>query len=174
MTGFLNYSVPDGVTLENDPSGNLRIKDSGVTTAKLNNLAVTTAKLDDLAVTTGKIADLAVTDVKHAADLITKVGAAVDVVPNTNVQATEDGVLTVSALRDDSGGANDEGEIQIRTDANNPPTTIVARAQNEENAENEQGSFYLSAVIKAGNFYRVHTTQNNTFVFQEVKFTPLG
>jgi len=42
------------------------VKDSGVTTAKLNNGAVTTAKLNDNAVTTTKIADANVTTTKIA------------------------------------------------------------------------------------------------------------
>lgn len=43
-----------------------KILDSNVTTAKINDLAVTTGKINDLAVTTGKINDLAVTTGKIA------------------------------------------------------------------------------------------------------------
>lgn len=56
------YSI-DNSTLEIS-SNVIQIKDSGVTTAKINNSAVTTAKINDSAVTTAKINDSAVTTAK--------------------------------------------------------------------------------------------------------------
>lgn len=56
----------DGSTLEIS-SDALRVKDLGITTAKLNDLACTTAKIDDLSITTGKIAATAITRAKMAA-----------------------------------------------------------------------------------------------------------
>lgn len=48
-----------------------KIADSNVTTAKINDLAVTTGKINDLAVTTGKIADSGVTTGKIADSNVT-------------------------------------------------------------------------------------------------------
>ncbi len=48
-----------------------KLLDSSVTTSKINDLAVTTGKIEDLAVTTGKINDLAVTTAKIAAANVT-------------------------------------------------------------------------------------------------------
>lgn len=63
--GQIYTSVADNTTLEISGS-NLRIKDLGVTTAKLADVAVTTAKLADAAVTTAKLGDSAVTQAKLA------------------------------------------------------------------------------------------------------------
>lgn len=61
---------PDGTFLE--ASGQtIRIKDLGVTTAKVNDLAVTAGKIAADAVTTAKILDLNVTTGKLAADAVT-------------------------------------------------------------------------------------------------------
>lgn len=64
-TGVLSVNT-DGVTIETN-SDAIRVKDSGITTAKINDSAVTTAKINDLAVTTAKINDGAVTHVKMGA-----------------------------------------------------------------------------------------------------------
>ena len=52
-----------GINVDNSTieiaSGNLRVKDSGITTAKINNLGVTTGKIAASAVTTAKIANSA-------------------------------------------------------------------------------------------------------------------
>jgi hypothetical protein len=60
----------DGSSLEVD-SGAIRVKDSGVTTAKINNAAVTTDKIADSNVTATKLADSAVTVDKIAAAAVT-------------------------------------------------------------------------------------------------------
>ena len=64
-----------GVSVDNSTieiaSGNLRVKDSGITTAKINNSAVTTGKINALAVTTAKIANSAVTNAKLQHDHFT-------------------------------------------------------------------------------------------------------
>ena len=55
-----------GGGLEVTSAGQLQVKDSGITTAKLNDNAVTTAKITDLNVTTAKIAADAITTAKIA------------------------------------------------------------------------------------------------------------
>lgn len=60
--GTLAVNV-DNSTIELS-SDAIRVKDSGISTGKINNLAVTTAKIDASAVTTAKINDLAVTTAK--------------------------------------------------------------------------------------------------------------
>lgn len=55
----------DNVTIED--SGGLRVKDAGITVAKLGTDAVETAKIKDLNVTTSKLAANAVTQAKRAA-----------------------------------------------------------------------------------------------------------
>lgn len=64
-TGVLSVNT-DGVTIETN-SDAIRVKDSGITTAKINDSAVTTAKINDAAVTTAKINDGAVTPIKKSA-----------------------------------------------------------------------------------------------------------
>lgn len=71
---LLLIGQPDDVTVE-ESAGELRIKDDGVTAAKLKSdmandavRAVTTDHIRDLAVTTAKIADLAVTAAKLESD----------------------------------------------------------------------------------------------------------
>jgi hypothetical protein len=58
-----------GGGLEVTSAGQLQVKDSGITTAKLNDNAVTTAKITDLNVTTAKIAADAITTAKIADDI---------------------------------------------------------------------------------------------------------
>jgi|TARA_R100000482_G_C5086713_1_gene128795 hypothetical protein len=55
-----------GGGLEVTSAGQLQVKDSGITTTKLNDNAVTTAKITDLNVTTAKIAADAITTAKIA------------------------------------------------------------------------------------------------------------
>lgn len=68
-TGALSVSVDDS-TIEID-SDTLLVKDSGITTGKINDSAVTTVKINDLAVTTAKIDANAVTAAKMAVDAVT-------------------------------------------------------------------------------------------------------
>ena len=61
-TGVL-VSSADGVTIE-DTGSVIRVKDLGISTAKLADLAVATGKIADLAVTSGKLADSSVSNDK--------------------------------------------------------------------------------------------------------------
>ena len=81
---WTKVTLNDGVTLDVEDDGTLKIKDLGVATGKIANLAVTTGKIADLAVTTGKIADNAVSRDKIGSDcagagLTANVSGALDV-----------------------------------------------------------------------------------------------
>jgi len=66
-------------------SDSLRLKDAGITTAKIADSQVTTAKLADDAITTAKILDSNVTTAKLAADAVTNAKVADDAIATSNI-----------------------------------------------------------------------------------------
>lgn len=96
VTGSLsaNNIDIDGVTLDTDSSGNLIIKDNGVTTAKINNGAITTAKIVNDAVTNALIATDAVNQDSLAANSVT----ATQIVSGT-ITATEIAANTITGAK---------------------------------------------------------------------------
>jgi hypothetical protein len=64
----------DDASIDADGGGQLRIKDAGVSTAKLADASVSAAKLASDAVETAKIKDAAVTYAKLASDVTSKIG----------------------------------------------------------------------------------------------------
>ena len=122
---------PDGSTLEIS-SDAVRIKDLGVTTAKLadsavttakiadsnvttgkiNDLAVTTGKINDLAVTTGKIADSAVTTGKIADSNVTTIKIADANVTFAKIQ----NIATMTVIGRVAAGSGVASEISIIND----------------------------------------------------------
>ena len=89
----LNFN-PDNTTIEVDGSNNVRIKDLGVTTAKLNTDAVTTIKILDKNVTFAKIQDIPTLTVIGNLSGSTATPSAISVVTdftsplNTNIPTT--------------------------------------------------------------------------------------
>ena len=89
----LNFN-PDNTTIEVDGSNNVRIKDLGVTTAKLNTDAVTTIKILDKNVTFAKIQDIPTLTVIGNLSGSTTTPSAISVVTdftnplNTNIPTT--------------------------------------------------------------------------------------
>lgn len=95
--GGSNLSVNvDNVGIEVD-TDTLRLKDSGVVTAKIADLNVTTGKINDLGVTTGKLAALAVTAAKIALATITGAQVADNInLPGNTVQENARNVIVSS------------------------------------------------------------------------------
>lgn len=85
-TGALSVNT-DGSTIETSGDA-LRVKDSGIVTAKIADSNVTTAKIANSNVTTAKIADANVTSAKLESAIVLPVGATLNskniVVSNTN------------------------------------------------------------------------------------------
>ena len=96
----------DNSTIEID-SGNLRVKNSGITTAKINNLAVTTGKIAASAVTTAKIANSAVTNAKLQHDHFTVTDG------STSTDIALNDTLTFSGTTDEVTVAESSGTITI-------------------------------------------------------------
>lgn len=90
-------------------SGAIIVKDSGVTTAKLNDGAVTTAKIADANVTTAKIADSNVTTAKIADSNVTTAKIADANVTKAKIENLSD----YTVLGNVSGGAAAPAEVSI-------------------------------------------------------------
>ena len=80
-------------------SGAIIVKDSGVTTAKLNDGAVTTAKIADSNVTTAKIADSNVTTAKIADSNVTFAKLADVIDDDTMATATDTTLATSESIK---------------------------------------------------------------------------
>lgn len=97
------------------------------------------------------------------------IGAPVTKARDTNHQATENGFLSVRI----SGGINATTTLTVKTDASNPPTTVVALVTMSDGANHPEANFLYP--IKKSDFYRVETTSDSgsTLHTKTVKFIPM-
>jgi hypothetical protein len=84
LTDNASQGIPDGTTIEVS-SGSMRVKDAGISTAKLASNAVTTAKITDANVTAGKLASDAVTTAKILDENVTAGKLASDAVTEAKI-----------------------------------------------------------------------------------------
>ena len=127
----LNFN-PDNITIEVAPDNTVRIRDLGVTTAKIGNLAVTSdkiangavteAKIADNAVTTNKINNLAVTEAKIANNAVTTVKVTDRAITFAKIQD----IATMTVIGRVAAGTGVPSAISIITDLNSASGTTLA------------------------------------------------
>lgn len=184
------FSTPvlgDDTTIEKS-AGKLRVKDGGISAAKLATNAVTTVKITDSNVTTAKIADSNVTTAKIADSNVTAakvtalIGTAVSKSDATNYQATTDGYFC-GVITCGTSSIN-VGKITVYSDSTATPTTIVNAANCSVHADSVSqtatgnvGGFCHP--IKKNEYYRGELTSVNsgggsTGASATYSFIPLG
>lgn len=89
---------------------------------------------------------------------------------DTVYQATTNGFLFIAL----SGGVSARCQLTVKTDGNNPPTTVIAVVYKSDG----NGLFHanFSYPIKKGDYYKVETTEDlgNTYATKVVKFIPMS
>lgn len=168
------FSTPvngDNTTIEKS-AGKLRVKDGGISAAKLATNSVTTIKIDDLAVTTGKLADQAATANK-VADIV---GADVSRSLATSYLATTDGEFCGTLNQGTDGSGTD---LIGFTDSSDPPTTVKGYASGWRVDSTFSGTYgnrkdSWCFLVKSGNYYMATEDHFGTVATITLTFTPLG
>ena len=149
-TAFPRKTQVDNTTIEYN-SNQLRVKDSGITSAKIADGTIATADIGNSQVTAAKTTAL--------------VGAKVSKSIDTIYQAATDGFVT--AVCDVDNG----DDFRIYTDSATPPSVQVQRIQTGSGTTAFTGS--MSALIKKSDYYEV-ITASGTCSSPVIYFTPIG
>lgn len=163
--------VPDDSTLELD-SGGLRVKDDGITTAKLDDLAVTTGKINDLAVTQAKRAALG-QQISSSSGIFSTTSLSYSDVTNLSVTITTTGrPVYIGLVSDGSGGTNGcalkaigsggqgTADFRIKQDA-----TEIAQASLQVTATGSATETAAINVVPCSSLSHIYVPSAGTYVY---------
>ena len=168
-TGALSANV-DGITLEVS-SNQIRVKDSGISTAKIAASAVTTAKINDGAVTRAKLAAIGQQQSGFVTD--TETGSSLADIAGLSVSITTTGKPIMIALKGLSTNAS-----QVRAEAPNGTTadctlaflrdsTVVSQYQFGATITDSSSNIEVDVFgLPASSFWTIDTPSAGTYTYK--------